>query len=106
MSEVKIKNITVIVGGQEFSFSGRSVISEKEYDPATDPDVQGKSLEDAQAENTPIPEVLPPTDTNTGDGPIPTEAAQQPAEAPADPVVPEETAPVEPVPEEPAQTNE
>ena len=81
--EVKIKNITVIVDDQEFSFSGKSIVPVVEYNPETDPEVQGKSLEDAQAENVPVVEPTP--------------------EVPAEPVVPEATpAVVEPVAEVPA----
>lgn len=55
MAEVKIKNVTVVVDGQEYSFSGRSVSIETPYDAAKDPEVQGKSLEDVQSAPIEVP---------------------------------------------------
>lgn len=46
--EIKIKNITVNVDGQDFSFTAKSLVAEQAYDPKVDPEVQGKSLEDLQ----------------------------------------------------------
>lgn len=48
MTEVKIKNITVVVDGQEYSFSSRSVVADIAYDPAKDPQVQGTGVADLQ----------------------------------------------------------
>lgn len=51
MSEIKIKNITVVVDGQEHSFSSRSVVPNKPYDATKDPEVQGTGLADLQSSN-------------------------------------------------------
>lgn len=53
MSEVKIKNITVSVDGQDFSFTAKSLVAEQQYDAAKDPEVQGKGIEEVQVEATP-----------------------------------------------------
>lgn len=85
MSEVKIKNITVEVDGQDFSFSARSVAAVVEYDPATDPEVQGKSLEDVSTETASVAlPVDPATSTETVTVPeTPTEPVDAEVAAPA-----------------------
>ena len=85
MSEVKIKNVTVVVDGQEYSFSGRSVAIETAYDPAKDPEVQGSGLSDVAPANetsTPssvegAPSAETPTEPVTASQPTDTNATAQ-----------------------------
>ena len=47
---MKIKTLVVELDGKEYSFTSRSVIEVKPYNPTTDPEVQGVGLADLDKE--------------------------------------------------------
>lgn len=49
--EIKIKNITIIVEGQEYSFTSKSLLANTVYDAQVDPEVQGTGLADIKQSN-------------------------------------------------------
>jgi hypothetical protein len=71
MSEIRIKNISIIVDGQEYSFSGRSVVSNQKYDAAKDPEVQGTGLADLKQSDETSTEIAPVEPQPASGAPVP-----------------------------------